>query len=56
MARNKKDDGIHILVGNIFNIHLRKESKQGRVKVIGSSHYLVKEGLSEGLICEYWIK
>lgn len=46
MARNKKDDEIHILAGNIFNIHVRKESKQGRVKVVGSSHYLVKEGLS----------
>lgn len=56
MAINKKDDGNHILVGNIFSIHLRKASKQGRVKVVCSSHYLVKEGLSEGLICECQIK
>lgn len=54
MARNK-DNGIHILVGNVVNIHLKKR-KQGRVKVVGSSHYLVKEGLSEGLIYEHRIK
>lgn len=56
MAINKKDDGILILVGNIFSINLRKERKERRVKVVESSHYLVKEGLSKGLIYECRIK